>query len=105
MYRSFLAWMPILFLLALQCIPAAHWCTPINPGGRELACGYEYAEKAVRFTVDLMQIFGACAFIATGWHAVQRRLSVLGLCGFALSIVLVGLMIFLKVRYGVDDSP
>lgn len=70
-----------------------------------MACGYEYADKGMRFTVDLLQIFGVCAFIITAWHAVQRRLSTWGLCGLAASVLLAGLMAFVKLRYGAGDSP
>ncbi len=94
-----------MMLLVFLCIPEAYWCSPINPGGKELVCGYEYAGCGIRVTVILLQIFGACAFITTAWHALQRRLSAWGLCGLALTVVLAGLMMFLKLRYSVDDSP
>lgn len=92
-------------LLSVLCIPESYWCTPINPDGREMACGYEYADKGVRFIVDLLQIFGVCAFIITAWHAVQRRLSTTGLCGLAASVLLAGMMAFVKLRFGAGDSP
>lgn len=105
MYRSALAWTPLLLLLAGLCIPESYWCSPINPGGKELACGYDYAKTEIKTTIVLMQIFGACAFIATAWHATQRRLSAWGLSGLVISALLVGLMALLKLRYGFDDSP
>lgn len=94
-----------MMLLAVLCIPEVYWCAPINPDGKELACGYEYAKSEVRVAVILMQIFGAGAFIVTAWYARQRRLALWGLCGLALSALLGGLLVFLKLRYGIEDSP
>src|SRR5471030_968525 len=105
MYRSALAWMPLLPMLAALCIPESYWCSPINTGGKELACGYNYARAEVKITFVLLQIFGACAFIATAWHATQRRFSAWGLSGLAVLALLVGLMLILKLRYGFDDLP
>ena len=105
MYRSALAWTPLLLLLAGLCIPESYWCSPINAGGKELACGYDYSRAGVKTTVVLLQIFGICAFIVTAWHATQRRLSAWGILGLVVSTILVGLMALLKLRYGVNDSP
>ncbi len=105
MYRSALAWAPLLLLLAGLCIPDSYWCSPISTGGKELACRYDYARAEVKTTVVLLQICGVCAFIATAWHATQRRLSALGLSGLVVSAILVGLMALFKLRYGANDSP
>jgi|MedtruStandDraft_1076414.scaffolds.fasta_scaffold09207_2 hypothetical protein len=105
MYRSALAWMPLLLLLAGLCIPQSYWCSPTNPGGKELACGLYYARTEVKNTIVLFEIFGASAFIATGWYATQRRLSAWGLWGLAISAALIGLVALAKLRYGIIDSP
>jgi hypothetical protein len=77
MYRSVLAWAPLLLLIAGLCIPEAYWCSSINQGGKELGCGYDYAGPLVKTTVVLLYL-ESCAFIATAWHATQRRLSTWG---------------------------
>ena len=105
MHRSTLAWMPLLLLIACLCIPDSYWCSPINQGGKELACGYDYARPVVKTTIPLLQLVSVCAFIATAWHATQRRLSVLGLAGLTVSAILIGLMVLVKLRYGFDDAP
>lgn len=94
-----------MLLLSVLLIPESYWCTPIDPGSREIACGYGYARTEVKNAVILLWIFGSCAFIVTAWNALHRRLSAWGLCGLVFSAVLVGLMMFLKVHYGVEDSP
>lgn len=63
MYRSTLAWMPLLLLIAGLCIPESYWCSPVNQGGKELACGYDYAGPVVKTTVVLLQLAGTCTFI------------------------------------------
>lgn len=105
MYRSALAWTPLLLLIAGLCIPESYWCSPINQGGKELACGYDYAGPLVKTTVVLLQLVGACTFIATAWYATQRRLSAWGLVGLAVSSILIGLMVLVKLRYGFNDAP
>lgn len=105
MFRSALAWMPLLLLIASLFIPQSYWCSPINPGSKELACGIDYARTEVKNTIVLFEIFGASAFIATGWYATQRKLSAWGLSGLAISAALMGLMALTKLRYGISDSP
>lgn len=105
MYRSALAWTPLVLLFAGLCIPESYWCSPINQGGRELACGFDYPRTEVKTTLVLLQLCGACAFIVNAWHATQRRLSALGLAGLYISAILIGLMVLVKLRYGFNDAP
>jgi hypothetical protein len=105
MYRSALAWAPLVLLFAGLCIPESYWCSSINQGGRELVCGFDYARTEVKTTFALLQLCGACAFIVTAWHATQRRLSALGLTGLAISTILIELMVLIKLRYFFNDAP
>lgn len=105
MHRSIFAWTPLVLLLLSLCIPESYWCSSINKGGKELACGYDYARSEVKTTVVLLQILGVSALIVTVWHCTQQRLSSWGVAGLVVSLILVGLMTLLKLCYGVNDSP
>ena len=103
--RTFLAWVPILGLLLLQLIPSASWCTPIEPGGRELACGYEYAQAGVRLAVDVVRAICALAFFGTLWLACRRRLSTWGLAGLVVSSLLFAVVVWSSLASGGIDTP
>jgi hypothetical protein len=101
----FVAWAPILVLIIMSVIPQSYWCSPINQGGKELVCGYDYARPFVQFLDDVLIAFGVCGFLASVWLISQRRLSRLGVVGFVLSMFLVIAFLILKAHYGAEDSP
>ena len=105
MHRTFIAWFPILGLVALQLIPDQYLCAPIEPGGREFVCGFAYAHTHVRAAVDVYQLLSAVSFCATGWHAYARRLSKWGVAGLLCSGLLLAIVAWANISVGNDDSP
>ncbi|NHZ61296.1 hypothetical protein [Massilia genomosp. 1] len=105
---SIIAFTPVLALLAAICLfelPQSYWCTPIEIGGKELACGYDYARPVLKFAIDMLFIVGASGIVASLVFAFQRRLSKPGGAGFILSVLIAIACFYLKAYLGVDDSP
>jgi hypothetical protein len=105
MHRTFIAWLPILGFAALQLIPETYWCGPIEPGGREFACGLAYAHTRLRAAVDIFQVMSAVSVCATGWHAYTKRLSKWGVAGLLCSGLLLAFAAWANIFFGGDDSP
>lgn len=105
---SFIAWTPVLALLANICLwalPQSYWCTPIQPGGKELICGYDVARPAIKFAIDMLILVGVCGGVASLVYAVQRRLSRTGVAGLALSVLIVIAGFCMSAYIGVEDWP
>lgn len=103
--RNFIAWVPILCLLLVLWLPQAIKCMPINPGGEELVCRYEYASTGVKFAFELSRILTIVSFLASIYFATNRQLSRAGLAGLLVSALLAISLVMLKLYIGVEDYP
>jgi hypothetical protein len=105
--HTLVAWLPVLAFVVLSLknwLPPEYICVAMNPGGKELACGREFARPIVNFVTDMLLLLAGTSLLTSVWLAFQRRLSTLGAAGFVLSCsmctsVLVGL-----AYYGPLDS-
>lgn len=91
--------------MAGLCIPESYWCSPINPGGKELACGYDYAGPGVKNIVVLLQLVGLALLLQLLGMLINENYQLGGSLGWLYQSILIGLMVLIKLRYGFNDAP
>ena len=105
MYRTFLAWLPLIGLALLQLIPRDYWCAPVQPGGLELACGYDDARPSAQAASDVYRLLCIAAYLYTVWFAYKRVLPKWGWAGLVVSSLLFAVCVWMKFAYAGEDSP
>ena len=109
--KTLLAWSPLFVVVVFATLSTVvsdyfpeMFCTPINPGGKELVCGYVYSTPLIQvFSIVFYGLyFGGLALTAK--YAVLGKLTKMGKLGLALSLLFVVAGFMLASHYGLEHS-
>ena len=110
--RTFLGWAPVAVFAAyfgisslLKARSPSSFCSPINAGGKELVCGFEYSVPAVQTMSVLFWVVYFGMLVLAGHQAFRQRLSKFGVLGFLVSTLVVLAILVLRNHLGSEDSP
>lgn len=109
---TLLAWSPmmlgiayVVISIALESAFPSLYCETINPGGKELVCGYEHSAGIVHGASFLFWLIYAYLIVLAVARMLHRELSKAGVLGFFLNVAFVVLVVLVFSRFGVMDSP
>ena len=91
--------------VALESAFPSLYCKAINPGGRELVCGYEHTAGIVQGVSLLFWLSYAYLLVLGVGKMLQRELSKAGVFGFFVNVAFVFLCILASSYFGIEDSP
>jgi hypothetical protein len=109
---STLAWSPIILIttyLGISMVVNTYfpylYCSPVNPGGKEYVCGYEYSTLTVKLIINIIQSTYCALVLYSTWQAFNGKLNKTGIIGLILSVTLLLIYIILAFYFGGGDSP
>ena len=109
---TFLGWLPISLLctflsiaLVWEAFSPSSFCTPVDPGGKEHVCGFDYSAPLVQAVTNSFYFLFFGALLLSAFLAFRQRLSKAGVLGLVIAVVIVIIGFVMRAHFGAEDSP